>query len=266
MKRKAQLRLENLEDRTVPAIVGVIPPGISLDPLGTLHIIGDGRQDDASVWIAGGQLHAEMWQSTWKTIAGQKVQLSVPTGKVFVPANVKRISFVGNGSSDSFSNQTDIPCTALGGAGDDHLIGGGGDDQLQGGSGQDILEGRGGANQLKGGVGDDWYVYNPLGAAKALDTIFEVAGAGEDTLDFSGLDQGVTVDISTGVYQTVYQTAAGGDLTISLTNSGNGVENVVGSSAGDHITGNYRSNSIHGNGGSDTISGGDGNDEIWGGF
>src|SRR5262249_44131005 len=57
---------------------------------------------------------------------------------------------LGNGN-DQFTNDTDIPSSVNGGAGDDVLIGGQRGDVLTGGAGTDQLKGRGGNDQLDGG-------------------------------------------------------------------------------------------------------------------
>ena len=90
-----------------------------------------------------------------------------------------------------------------GGGGDDTLEGGAGDDILRGGRGDDILEGGRGADILKGGSGDDTLGGGAgddiLTGQKGADTFvqdFSKPGAdtitdfkpGQDTIDFSGLD------------------------------------------------------------------------------
>lgn len=260
MNRKAQLSLEVLSERIVPAAGPTSSFGISLDSLGTLHINGDDRQQDGSVWIADGELHASMYSTVWKKIAGQLVQLTVPLEKTFSPDVVKHIAFSGKGGNDSFINETSLPATLQGAAGDDHLVGGPGNDVLLGGIGDDILEGRDGDDMLNGLSGNDWYVFAPIRTGLGFDTINEFANSGEDTLDFSDMTTGVSISLGTSAVQEVVPNV----LSIKLT-SGLGIEDVRGSSHGDNIAGNSRANSIHGNGGDDTVSGNGGNDSVWGG-
>ncbi|MEP3892145.1 MAG: hypothetical protein ABJN69_16930 [Hellea sp.] len=70
-----------------------------------------------------------------------------------------------------------------GGLGDDKIYGFGGDDYLIGGQGDDLVD---------GGAGDDIIV-----AGRGQDQVF--GGLGFDTLEASGADQGVVVNLSTGV-------------------------------------------------------------------
>ena len=82
----------------------------------------------------------------------------------------------------------------LGGRGDDLLEGAGGDDRLKGGAGSDQIAGGAGSDVLEGGIGDDIFggggagddAYDfERGAQLGTDTILELTGEGEDTLDLS---------------------------------------------------------------------------------
>lgn len=82
------------------------------------------------------------------------------------------------------------------------LFGGDGDDQLFGGSGDDTLRGGRGNNQLNGGLGDDWYQFTASVATESfglVDKVWELAGEGNDTLDFSGLNEPVDLTLDGGV-------------------------------------------------------------------
>jgi hypothetical protein len=84
--------------------------------------------------------------------------------------HVKRVIFVGGPGDDSFTNNTDIPCIANGGAGNDTLTGGMAADKLIGGAGNDVLSGGTGNDTLLGGAGND-----------SLD-----GGTGNDVIDGGG--------------------------------------------------------------------------------
>jgi Ca2+-binding RTX toxin-like protein len=255
--RTSRLAVESLEGRALmTGGLQPIPPGISLDATGTLHIIGDERKQDAGVSIVGGQVHVGLTHIS-KTASGLVDIEHIE--KTFALGQVHAISFSGRGQSDTFTNDTAIPCRALGGAGDDILIGGSGADVLMGGIGQDTLEGRGGDDDLRGGADEDWYQFSDGPGPLGTDTITEAAGVDDDGLDFSGLSTGVTVHLGTMAVQTVVPNVLGLKLTSWL-----GVEDVVGTPVADQISGNYRANSIHAGAGDDTVVAGAAADEVWG--
>jgi Ca2+-binding RTX toxin-like protein len=266
MNRNARLSLESLEQREVPATdviipVGTIPAGISLNAQGILHIVGDARKDEAGVWLDNGEVHAGLTQVQYKVVAGNVVPFVVHTEKAYALQDVKKISFNGLGDSDTFINETSIPCTALGGAGDDVLTGGHGVDFLSGGAGWDSLEGREGDDILSGGIGGDVYLFKSVRNTLGFDTINEAASPDSDTIDFSGMTtSGVTINLGTMAVQTVVPDY----LSVKLS-SWLGIDNVEGSNSDDHIIGNIRANAIHANGGNDTVAGAAGADSIWGG-
>ncbi len=139
---------------------------------------------------------------------------------------------------------------ATGGSGDDILIGDDSANVLTGGSGNDILVGEAGNDILVGEAGNDTYLLTP----GDTDTITEVAGGGNDTLDYSAYlaDSPVTVDLAAG---TATGTAAGLAY----------IENVIGGSGDDILTGDLNANELTGGSGNDTLAGGSGNDILAGG-
>ena len=138
----------------------------------------------------------------------------------------------------------------FGSSGDDTLEGGNGADALHGGSGDDRLTGGLGADTLEGQSGDDWFF-----ADAGNDTI--IGGSGWDTLDFSGFEQDLSVNL-----HSHKASGAGYDRV-------EGIEAVIGSAGDDTFTGDKRANRIDGGdgddwirglGGDDVLSGGKGND------
>jgi Ca2+-binding RTX toxin-like protein len=130
---------------------------------------------------------------------------------------------------------------------------------LTGGGGNDTLVGEQGTDSLAGGTGDDTYPFRPDGTLNlGTDTISEPDNAESDTIDFQNMTTAVTFNL-TSASQTV-----GGFVTIVLSPT-TGIENVIGTSAGDTITGNARPNRLTGSGGNDNLSGGDNNDTLEGG-
>ncbi|MSP82356.1 MAG: hypothetical protein EXQ94_05335 [Alphaproteobacteria bacterium] len=125
----------------------------------------------------------------------------------------------------------------FGGAGNDNLVGDTGNDDLFGGNNDDVLDGGNDDDVLDGGLGDD-----------SID-----GGAGIDTAEFfSG--GAVTVNLATSI--------ATGQGVDTLT----GIENVIGSTAGDTIIGDAAANNLSGNFGNDVINGGGGADIVDGSF
>ena len=189
------------------------------------------------------------------------------------------------------SRETTSSLTATGGAGADHIVGGGGADTIDGGAGADTLGGGGGIDTLTyehslAGVTVNLVTNVNTGGDAAGDKLsgFEnvvgsafndhltgdngnnllVGGSGADTLDgglgtdtvsYTDSANGVLVDLSSG-------TGAGGDAQGDVLT---GVENVVGSGAGDILVGDGGANQLSGGAGDDLLSGGSGADTLLGG-
>jgi hypothetical protein len=99
------------------------------------------------------------------------------------------------------------------------------------GSGDDTFTGNGFNNQV-----------NPGGGQNILDGL-----GGGDTLDYSGYEEGVTVNLAGG--------GTAGDSALNF-------ENVKGSKQADNITGGTESNTIKSAGGNDNVKGGSGDDTL----
>ncbi|WP_395682658.1 calcium-binding protein, partial [Inquilinus sp.] len=121
-------------------------------------------------------------------------------------------------------------------------------DYLFGSKVNDTLSGGNSFDTLVGGAGDD-----TLRGGNGADSLF--GGAGTDTATYFGTAAAITVNLLTGV-------GSGGE---AQGDTFNGVENVLGSLAGDVITGNASANLLKGYEGNDRLSGGDGNDTLIGG-
>ena len=106
----------------------------------------------------------------------------------------------------------------------------------------DRLTGNAGNNVLNGGAGND-----TLNGAAGNDTL--IGGDGVDTLVFGGTT-GATVNLG---LTTAQATGYGTDVI-------SGIENVIGTAAGDRLTGSSGANVIEGGLGNDTIDGGAGTD------
>lgn len=115
------------------------------------------------------------------------------------------------------------------------------------------------------------YLYGPSSTARTGDDIYLIStnspnfiwdGAGIDTIDASGVNEGVTIHLSEGHHDFVGTSASTsitspGQITI---NFGSVIENLIGSKFSDSLHGNEHNNVFTSNGGSDYIEGGAGVD------
>ena len=129
------------------------------------------------------------------------------------------------------------------------LFGGKGDDTLDGGAGNDLLMGM---------EGDDVLIYDD-------DDTNRDGGDGNDTLDAS--ESATALTLTNGGNLGLNDAAANTDD--NAANDTNlevrGIENIIGSDAGDNLAGSNAANRLMGGKGNDTIAGGMGNDTLGGG-
>ncbi len=145
--RPRRLRVEGLEDRRLCAL-----PGIHYEPAtGVLTIQGTAAADNVSVGCSDNNI---VMVSISQGNPNMPKAKPGPTWNC--PGPVTKIEFYGNAGNDTFTNNTNIPCFADGGSGNDTLQGGGANDILFGGTGQDSLYGRGGSDSLYGNGGTDY--------------------------------------------------------------------------------------------------------------
>ncbi|MBC8507306.1 MAG: hypothetical protein H8D34_20775, partial [Chloroflexi bacterium] len=107
----------------------------------------------------------------------------------------------------------------------ENLTGGSGDDDLSGDAANNILTGGPGDDDLTGRAGDDTYIFAD---GWGTDTIFENAGEGRDTLDFSAVTFSLAADINAAI--TI---SGSGNL---ASHNGNHIEVVIGGSDKDTFT------------------------------
>lgn len=119
-------------------------------------------------------------------------------------------------------------------SGNDHVFGSSGADTLDGLAGVDTLYGRAGKDVLAG-------------------------GSGVDTASYIEKMKGVSVTLAGD--QTTEALVAG-----LLEDTLQGIENLIGGSAGDAFTGDTQNNRLEGRAGSDSLSGDGGNDRLLGGI
>ncbi|HEX8119888.1 MAG TPA: calcium-binding protein [Solirubrobacteraceae bacterium] len=170
------------------------------------------------------------------------------------------------------------PLVVTGEAGDDVITGGLSADALDGGDGADVLRGGPASDNLAGGPGSD-DADGEAGndavsvADVAADPAPDRASGGEDadTLQYTGEDRGVEVDLATGGTGG----AAAGDVVAGFENvrGGGGADQLAGDdgpnvlSAGDgggRVAGRGGDDALTGGAGPDTLDGGDGVDHLAG--
>jgi Ca2+-binding RTX toxin-like protein len=212
---ESRLHCESLEGRIV------LTAGIGLDSTtGILAIMGSVTADVSVVRNDGVNVVA-----TISNAAGT-------TTRSYKSSDVKAITFAGYAGDDFFTNNTAIPSTASGGAGNDSLRGGSGKDTLMGGDGDDKLMGNKGDDILQGAAGND----TEIGGA-GIDSLF--GGLGDDSLD--------------------------GGLGDDIENGGDGADKIFGSAGDDKLNGGGGDDWLDGGAGNDTENGDDGNDVEYGG-
>ncbi len=144
------------------------------------------------------------------------------------------------------------------------LFGEGGVDTLLGGANDDELDGGAGGDTLMGNAGDDRYLFTPITGGAETDTVVELAGEGNDTLDFSGLDTSITVNLAGGLTgnRIAQQPALVRVVEVMAAGQEANFENIVGTNQADALAGNTAANTIFALAGSDSVAGGAGNDLI----
>ncbi len=106
---------------------------------------------------------------------------------------------------------------------------------------------------MNAGSGNDTVAFTSLAGGPTMQVN---GGADTDTLDFSALGGGVTASLSSGTFRLT------GEATV---HTETGFENLVGTASVDDLTGDNGANRLVGGGGADTLIGQDGNDVLIGG-
>lgn len=169
INKMTTLKLETLEDRTVPAVTANF-----WGAFGLLGITGDNNdnQIDVELNTVGNSIHV------YETVGGNRNQILVINGMQGTPVgdlvqNVTIAMYNGNdivnfgdignpnimvdvdGGGGNDELQCDLPCTMLGGDGNDVLTGSDYADALNGEDGNDVIYGNGDHDYLYGGLGLD---------------------------------------------------------------------------------------------------------------
>ncbi|WAP70325.1 S8 family serine peptidase [Jiella pelagia] len=153
----------------------------------------------------------------------------------------------GDAQGDTLINIENVSGSRFG----DTLKGNVGSNGLHGWNGNDRLIGGGGVDQLFGDGGNDTFLADADGANDTYN-----GGADIDTMDYSAMTAGLSVNLVTGQATSAQ---IGTDTLVS-------VERVLGSSRNDAILGNDSTVLLSGNGGGDILTGGSGANVIFGGL
>ena len=149
------------------------------------------------------------------------------------------------------------------GDGNDTVLAGAGNDEVFGGSGNDTLNGGAGDDTLFGETGDDTFVLDDGFGNDRITGGEDAGGAETDTIDGSGLTQGVSVTFSGAEAGTIFD----GTDTLTFTEieairTGAGADTILGGAGDESIDAGAGDDVIDGGAGSDLIRGGAGNDTI----
>ncbi|MBX9628321.1 MAG: hypothetical protein K2X82_31265 [Gemmataceae bacterium] len=248
-----------LEAREVPAHLGVFAQTTAVTSSSVLlrdrlFIIPEVRAEQSgdTLYITGtagdDRVRASNNSGTVQVEASSQGRVSnLPTATFY---NVRKIQFVGNAGNDTFTNDTEVPAAAWGGAGNDTLTGGSADDTLVGGDHNDVLDGRGGNDRMWGEGGND-----SVTGGEGND--YEDGGAGNDRL--AAYWVGSTFVDDTG-NDTVF--AGAGD---DWSDGGLGNDWMQMGADQDFAAGGLGNDTVFGEGGNDFLIGWEGDDELQGG-
>ena len=142
------------------------------------------------------------------------------------------------------------------------IIGTNGPDILDGTAGDDLIIPLGELDVVFAGAGNDVIQATVKDGADIYD-----GGSGTDTVDYSGLTAGVTVDLG-GALGSAKGSQSGIDVLYSIENAigSQGANSISGSNAANALEGRGGNDAISGEGGADVIDGGAGNDTLNGGI
>ena len=165
-------------------------------------------------------------------------------------------NFMFGGDGDDTLNGGTGLNSMFGYVGNDSMNGGDGGNTINGEDGNDAISGGAGVDYAFGGAGDDTLNGNGAGDALWGDDPFNLAVAGNDTLNGGdgddGLDGGPGDDVLNG--------GAGVDWLYG----GDGADQLNGGDDTDALFGDAGNDILHGDGGGDLLDGGDGNDQLFG--
>jgi Ca2+-binding RTX toxin-like protein len=235
--------LETIESRVLFTVAWITPHG-------TLDVNGTSADDAITIQSAGPNVVASV----------NGLQL------LFDATLVQRIAAEGFDGNDLISNQTNLPATLIGDAGNDTLASGTGDDSLDGGEGNDTADYSARTAPISAEIDLDQGSTDPIGGVggfggqigehdvyRSINTI--LGGSGNDTLAVQDVDR-VGVNITGQSFLLV-----GGDGNDSfLTDSFPSNITAIGGNGNDRFEFHYQNNTLIGGAGDDyfTNAGDDG--------
>lgn len=245
--------IENTED-----VTGVDIPG----PYGPVLTIWDGGGANDWLDLSGddNDVELDLAPGAFSSTHGMTYNISL----AYHPGDnlnqyTQYIENARGGSGDDVIRGNELGNQLWGNDGDDTINGLHGDDLIYGGDDDDRLSGGHGEDTLNGGEGDD-----TLSGGWGVDELN--GGAGLDTADYSYSDVDWTIDLGAWPYQTATN-AGGSEIMTGIENiiTGDGDDDVEGSSADNRLEGNDGDDTLRGRAGEDELFGEDGNDDLWGG-
>jgi len=232
--RRKGLQVESLEQRKLMTV------GMSLSANGLLSIRGDDTADNITVYQTSGV-------TLVKSINSAGVLNITNMG-----TSVKALDIDVKGGNDIVNNNTALPSTIYGGAGDDTINGGSARDDIYGQQGNDTLRGNGGSDVLWGYTGNDT-LYGSAGSDSLYgqdgdDVLF--GGGGSDWLSGGAGADSLYGDDWLGA--TIVDGVAAGKDTM------------YGGDGNDMLYGGANNDTLYGGAGDDHLFGYDGNDRLFG--
>ena len=165
------------------------------------------------------------------------VDYSTAAAGVRAQLNTNASTNDGDGGTDTFVGIEHLTGSAF----NDTLFGDGTANVLRGGAGYDVLLGLGGndilwggtgiSNELYGGLGDDLYVL------EGNDTVIEVAGQGNDTIDVRINAYVVAVNVENVIFGGTGNFAGTGNVQANIMTGGAGDDNLRGLGGADQLNG-----------------------------
>lgn len=192
-----------------------------------MTITGTGAKDIITASMSGGVLSVYVNGTPFSAVAAD--------------VSVLIIDALGGDDSIKIASSVTLPCSILGGDGNDTIYGGSGNDTIRGGNGKDFIRGYAGNDSILGDAGND--------------TIY--GGTGADTLS-GGLD----ADLLSGEAGNDRILGDGGNDRVY---GGSGNDTLYGSAGNDSLSGGDGNDSLNGSYGADTLNGGAGRDTMSGG-